>query len=293
MDSKSPNVKSKRPYDSARRREQARQTRAAILDVAQRRFLEDGFAPTTIAAIANDAQVSVDTIYKAFGGKPGLVNAICQQALVGERSVPAEVRSDAIQAHERDPREIIRGWGKLTTEVAPRVAPILLLVRAAATADPDMARLQSRLRAQRLERMTHNARNLEGTGGLRHGLTVKRAAEIMWTYSSPELYDLLVLQRGWPLKHYGTFIADAMIAALLESASAPSLAEGLTDPQRIILPRPTEGPRCRLSATGVQPEHSTIAASTAASCIPHSARISPLRCGARQRAELGARAGPV
>ncbi len=224
MDSKSPNVKSKRPYDSARRREQARQTRAAILDVARRRFLDDGFVPTTIAAIANDAQVSVDTIYKAFGGKPGLVNAICQQALAGEGPVPAEVRSDAIQAQERDPCQIIRAWGKLTAEVAPRVAPILLLVRAAATADPDMARLQTQLSGQRLERMTHNARNLADTGGLHHGLTVKRAAEIMWTYSSPELYELLVLERGWPLKHYTTFIADAMIAALLGSESVPEPA---------------------------------------------------------------------
>jgi AcrR family transcriptional regulator len=224
MDPNAPNVKPKRPYDSARRREQAQQTRAAILDVARRRFLDDGFAPTTIAAIASDAQVSVDTIYKAFGGKPGLVNAICQQALAGEGPVPAEVRSDAIQAHDRDPRQIIRGWGKLTAEIAPRIAPILLLVRAAATADPDMARLQSQLSAQRLERMTHNARNLANTGGLHHGLTVKRAAEIMWTYSSSELYELLVLERGWPLKHYSNFIADAMIAALLRPESAPEPA---------------------------------------------------------------------
>lgn len=220
MDPKSSFVKPKRPYNSARRREQAGQTRAAILDVARRRFLDDGFAPTTIAAIANEARVSVDTIYKGFGGKPGLVDAICQQALTGEGPVPAEVRSDAIQAHERDPREIIRGWGKLTAEVAPRVAPILLLVRAAATADPEMARLQSQLGAQRLERMTHNARNLANTGGLQNGVTVKRAGEIMWTYSSPELYELLVLTRGWSLKHYSTFIADAMIAALLRPGTA-------------------------------------------------------------------------
>jgi AcrR family transcriptional regulator len=221
MEPKPSFVKPKRPYDSARRREQARQTRAAILEAARQRFLDDGFAPTTIAAIANDAQVSVDTIYKAFGGKPGLVNAICQQALSGEGPVPAEVRSDSLQAHERDPRQIIRGWGKLTAEIAPRVAPILLLVRAAATADPEMARLQSQLGAQRLERMTDNARNLANTGGLHHGLSVKRAAEIMWTYSSPELYELLVLTRGWPLKHYSTFIADAMIAVLLAPGSAP------------------------------------------------------------------------
>jgi AcrR family transcriptional regulator len=224
MDPNQSFVKPKRPYDSARRREQARHTREAILDVARRRFLDDGFAPTTIAAIANEARVSVDTIYKAFGGKPGLVSAICQEALTGEGPVPAEVRSDAMQAREHDPRQIIRGWGALTAEVAPRVAPILLLVRAAATADPEMARMQSQLNAQRLERMTNNARNLANTGGLHKCVTVERAGEILWAYSSPELYELLVLTRGWPLEQYGTFIAEALIAALLEPGSAPEPA---------------------------------------------------------------------
>jgi AcrR family transcriptional regulator len=224
MDPKLPSVKPKRPYDSARRREQARQTREAILDAARRLLLTDGFAPTTIAAIAAKAGVSVDTIYKSFGGKPGLVRAICQQALAGEQPMPAESRSDALQATEPDPRKIIRGWGALTAEIAPRVAPILLLVRAAAAADPEMAGLQSDMDAQRLQRMTRNARNLQVSGHLRPDLDVKLAGEIMWTYSSPELYELLVLTRGWPLQRYSGFIADAMIAALLppEATSSPA-----------------------------------------------------------------------
>jgi AcrR family transcriptional regulator len=221
MDPNQPPVKQKRRYHSARRREQARQTQEAILETARRLFLSDGFASTTIAAIAEGARVSVDTIYKGFGGKPGLLRAICQQALAGEQPIPAEARSDALQAAERDPREIIRGWGALTTEIAPRVAPILLLVRAAAAADPEMTRLQSEMSSQRLERMAHNARNLAAANHLREDLTVELAGEIMWTYSSPELYELLVLTRGWPLERYGAFVADAMIAALLPPETTP------------------------------------------------------------------------
>ena len=228
MDPNSSPVKPKRRYDSVRRREQARQTREAILDTARRLFLTDGFAPTTIAAIAQEAHVSVDTIYKSFGGKAGLVRAICHHGLAGDQPVPAEARSDALQASEHDPRAIIRGWGKLTTEIAPRVAPILLLVRTAAGADPEMADLQSELNAQRLERMTRNARNLAAANHLRENLTPKLAGEIMWTYSSPELYELLVLTRGWPLQRYGAFIADAMIAQLLppETASPTATSAG-------------------------------------------------------------------
>jgi AcrR family transcriptional regulator len=220
MDPKPSPVKRKRPYASVRRREQARQTREAILDTARRLFLSDGFAPTTIAAIAEGGRVSVDTVYKTFGGKPGLVRAICEQGLAGEQHMHAEARSDALQATERDPRAIIRGWGALTTEIAPRVAPILLLVRAAAGADPEMAGLQAEMNAQRLERMTHNARNLAAANHLREGLSVELAGEIMWTYSSPELYELLVLTRGWTLERYGAFLAEAMIAALLRPEAA-------------------------------------------------------------------------
>jgi AcrR family transcriptional regulator len=208
-------VKSRRRYDSTRRQQQARETRDAILEVARRRFQAGGLAPTTIAAIAADVGVSVDTVYKSFGGKSGIVRAICERALAGEGPVPAETRSDALQSTERDPRSIIRGWGALTTEVAPRVAPILLLIRDAAAADPEMADLQAEMDGQRLDRMIHNARNLVDAGHLRDDLTAELAGEVLWTYSSPQLYELLVLIRGFSLERYSTFLADAMIAALL------------------------------------------------------------------------------
>jgi AcrR family transcriptional regulator len=215
MEQKPPKVKQRRSYDSTLRQQQARRTRETILDVARTRFLGHGFAPTTIASIAEGAGVSVDTIYKSFGGKPGLVRAICEQALAGEGPVHAETRSDALQAAELDPHAVIRGFGSLSTEVAPRVSPVLLLIRDAAAADAEMASLQAEMNTRRLERMTHNAGNLARAGHLRDDVTIERAAEIMWTYSSPELYELLVLIRGWPLDRFGTFIADALIAALL------------------------------------------------------------------------------
>jgi AcrR family transcriptional regulator len=215
-------VKPRRRYDSARRAEQARQTRNAIIETARRLFLRDGYAGTTIAAIAAAAQVSVETIYKAFGGKPGLVRAICDAALAGAGPIPAETRSDQLQLHEPDPRRIVRGWGELTVEVAPRIAPIMLLVRSAAAADPEMAGLLAEVEAARLSRMTGNARNLAAAGHLRPDVTVEQAGEVMWTYSSPELYELLVIKRGWPLGRYGAFIAEAMIAALLLSDPPPA-----------------------------------------------------------------------
>jgi AcrR family transcriptional regulator len=225
-------VKPRRRYDSARRAEQARQTRAAVIEAARLLFLRGGFAATTVAAIAAEAHVSVETIYKTFGGKAGLVRAVCEVALAGAGPVPAETRSDKLQLHEPDPRRIIRGWGELTVEVAPRIAPIMLLVRSAATADPEMAGLLAEIDAARLSRMTSNARNLGAAGHLRDDITVEEAGEVMWTYSSPELYELLVVTRGWLPERYGAFIAEAMIAALLppnsDGVNAMDSPEGRT-----------------------------------------------------------------
>ena len=206
-------AKVKRSYDSSRRHEQARRNRDAVLDAAERRFLADGYGLTTIASVAGEAGVSAETVYKAFGGKAGLVTAIWERGLEGRGPVPAPQRSDEMKAREDDPRQIIRNWGQLTTEVAPRVAPILLLIRTAAASDPEMARMLAATDRQRLRRMRQNAETL--TGHLKEGLSRNDAAEIMWTYSSPDLYDLLVIRRRWPIGRYGRFISEAMINALL------------------------------------------------------------------------------
>jgi AcrR family transcriptional regulator len=179
-------------------------------------LVQQGFALTTIANVAAAADVSVETIYKTFGGKPGLVRAICDRALAGRGPIHAEVRSDEMAQREQDPREIIRQWGVLTTEVAPRISPIVLLLRDAAAHDREMADLQTELEAQRLVRMTHNAEAL--AGHLRAGVSVDEAGVILWTYSSPELYELLVVKQSWSLEAYGKFVADGLIGHLLPAA---------------------------------------------------------------------------
>lgn len=208
------NVKARR-YDASRRQAQAERSRQAILDAAERQFLAIGYAATTVAGIADEADVSVDTVYKAFGGKAGLVRSIHDRGLLGRGPVPAYQRSDDIRAHETDPRALMRKWGSLTAEVTSRVSPIMLLVRSAAAADTEMAALLEDSNAQRLKRMRHNARALAERGWLRADVSVARAADVMWTCSSPELFEVLVLQRGWSLRRFGGFVADLMSDALL------------------------------------------------------------------------------
>ena len=211
------NVKgSRRRYDSTGRQAQARRSREEVLEAAQRRFLASGYAATTVAAIAAEAGVSVETIYKAFGGKSGLVRAIYDRGLRGQGPVPAYERSDQMRAQETDPRTIMRKWGELTTEVASQLTPIRLLMRAATGSDREITALLQDSENEQLDRMRHHAEFLAERGYLRDGVTVEKAADILYACSSVEIYEVLVLQRGWSLPEFAQFVADFMICGLLE-----------------------------------------------------------------------------
>jgi AcrR family transcriptional regulator len=212
-------VRRRRRYDATSRQARALRTHTAIVDAAERLFVRDGFQTTTISAVAAEAGVSQETVFKKFGGKAGLVRAIRERGLAGDGPVHAERRSNALQREQRDPRRIIEGWGQLTMEVAPKVMPILQLVAAGAMTDAEMAALRQELDEARLERMRRNARKLAQGSHLRKGMGRSEAADVLWACSSPELYGLLVDRRGWPLARYARFIVNVMVAGLLPSQS--------------------------------------------------------------------------
>ena len=208
-------VKGTRRYESPEREAQARRTQEAVIEAAVRQFLSMGYAGTTIAAIAEEAGVSVATVYKTFRSKPGLVRAIYDRGLKGRGPVTAYQRSEEMRMRERDPRTLMRSWGALGAEVGTEVTPILLLLRAAAGTDPDAAALLEEIREQRLKRMRYLARFLEQRGYLREGVSVAQAADVLWACTSAELYELFVIQRRWSIPRFGRFLADFMITSLL------------------------------------------------------------------------------
>jgi AcrR family transcriptional regulator len=188
--------------------------RAEVLTAARELFLQDGFAATTVAAVARRAGVSQETVYKYFGGKPGLVRGLHDEAMRGEGTLSPYRRSNSLRDHP-DPYEIVRGWSRLSTEVSPRVSPLLLLVRDAVVVQPRLRDLLTELDDVRHERMSENAQFLHDAGHLRQGVTARSAADLMWSVTSPEMYELLVLRRGWSLDQYADYIFHT-IAGLLE-----------------------------------------------------------------------------
>lgn len=205
-----------RTYDARRRRENAEESQRMVLAGARGLFLAQGFGATTIAQVARAARVSPESVYKNFGGKPGLVRAIQQQGLFGAGGPPAEQRSDLAQMTAANAVGLMEQLGRFTTEVGPLEAPILLLIRdAAASGDTEMADLLRELDDARHRRMLSNARQVKARGFLREGLSVLEAADVMFACTSADVYESLVIKRGWSAQQYGTFVARTLKANLL------------------------------------------------------------------------------
>ena len=210
-----------RKYDASRRQDLARQSRARILAAARARFLSDGYAATTIARIAADANVAPQTVTKHFSNKPGLVKALFDVALVGDDDeAPLAERSFIIAILEQpDPYMKLRMYAETLAAMLPRTAPIQLLMRA--SGDPELAAVWTQIREGRLAGMTSLAHNLVDGHNLRDDITVEGARDILWTYSSPDLYELLVINRNWSTERYAKFLAESATTALLPRPNNP------------------------------------------------------------------------
>jgi AcrR family transcriptional regulator len=205
----------RRPYDSSRRQEHARQSRARVLASARHRFLDEGYAATALPAVAADAGVSVESVYKAFRNKAGVLKAVFDVAIAGDDEPVAIMERDWVAAIRAEPDVAVqlRMYSDHLVASMPRTAPILLLARAAAGLDTDVAAIWQELQDERLRGMTAFATELTGSGQLDRPTDDVR--DILWTFNSVHIYELLVLERGWSVERYGTFVADALVAALV------------------------------------------------------------------------------
>jgi AcrR family transcriptional regulator len=207
----------RRRYNADGRRAQARATRERILATARALFLEQGYAATSIAQIAAAAGVSTPTVFAGFSSKVNLLKEATETLLVGDGDpVPLADRPQMRHVHAgATAAEVLHRLAGLIAEAAPRVCPMFAVVQAAADTDPEIARLARTLDEQRLT----GAAQLTATVAARLGeADPQRLAEIrdtIWTLNSPQLYGLLVVQRGWSARRYGDWIARALLALVL------------------------------------------------------------------------------
>jgi AcrR family transcriptional regulator len=209
-------VKTRR-YESPRRRQQAAATRLQILEAAQRLFERDGYAKTTIAAIAREAGVAVKTVYLAFETKSGVLTALWHLRLRGDtdtRTVEEREWYREVLEHG-DAAEQLRLNARNSRLVKLRVAPLLAVIQEAAAVDADIESLWSTIQEQFHANQRAVAVSLASKGALRADLDVDRAADILWALNHPALWQLLVGLRGWSPGDYEEWFARASSSQLL------------------------------------------------------------------------------
>lgn len=208
-----------RAYDASSRRESARANRRAVVDSARDLLEERGLAATTIAEVARRAGVSPESVYKGFGSKAGVVKAVFDVAIAGDDDpVPVADRPEVQRIRdEPDLRAKIRLYAESAAERAGRAARLQLALRDGAAADPAVEELWRTVQAERLAGTTGVARHLVDTGRLRAGAGVEEVRDVLWTCLSVEVYDLLVLQRGWTREAYADWLTRTLVAFVTDA----------------------------------------------------------------------------
>ncbi len=210
-------VKAKRPYNSPHRRQQAAATRRQILDAAHRLFEEQGYAATTMAAIAAEAGVAPKTVYLAFETKSGLLRALWHLRLRGdEREAPVGERPwYRAVLDEPDPERKLRLNARNARTVRERAASLIGVIRAAAPADRDTRDLWDRIQSDFYDNQRAVIETLHEQRALRPDLDVRRATDILWTLNHPDVWLLLVGERGWSAAEWEEWFANTICAQLL------------------------------------------------------------------------------
>ncbi|NQX17969.1 TetR/AcrR family transcriptional regulator [Rathayibacter sp. VKM Ac-2857] len=208
-----------RSYDARRRRERGdtdrAQTRARILDAAAGLFLTQGYAGTTISQLARDAGTSVQTIYLAIGGKADVLRALTAAMTTGQDSEAGVTEQAwvAAVATETDPEVQLRQLAHHSVALAQRAAPLWNVMAAAAQDDPALGEDLARQSAGRLADQQAFARLVRGP--LRDGMSAEEAGDILYALASPQLWNLLALERGWSSERLEQFLGNALTRLLL------------------------------------------------------------------------------
>jgi AcrR family transcriptional regulator len=206
-----------RKYDSRLRTEQAAATKARIVAAARTVFLHRGYAASSIVAVAQEAQVSRETVYQAYGTKANLLKAVYDAAVVGDTD-PVPVADRAAYREmlaDPDPHSALRTFGALSAELVSRLGPILVVMQEGG-ADPDLAQLIATTREERLASVRQLLTHLEHLAGRPSDAELERAVDVVWTLISPEVTLLLVHQRGWSAPEYGAWLGETIATLVLE-----------------------------------------------------------------------------
>jgi AcrR family transcriptional regulator len=201
-----------RSYDSSGRQAQARATRARVRDAAAALFIAQGYAGTSLTAIAREAEVAPQTIYAMFGAKANLLKEVVEVALAGDdEPVAVADRPHAQRAREAStPAEAAAATAAMCRQIFDRSAALLAMANVAAIGDPEIAEMARIGYEGRLLDMRRAVEGMAAGGFLRDGIATAEAVDHVWALTSPDVYLSCIRERGWSPARYERWLRAAL-----------------------------------------------------------------------------------
>jgi AcrR family transcriptional regulator len=170
-----------------------------------------------MAAIAAEAGVALKTVYVVFETKSGMLRALWHLLLRGDQDeLPVGERRWYLDVlEEPDPERQLRLNARNSRIVKLRAGGLLKVIRDAAPSDSDIAELWSRIQADFYDNQRGIVETLRSKRTLRHGIDGARGTDILWTLNHPDLWQILVGERGWTPEQYEQWCADTACSQLL------------------------------------------------------------------------------
>jgi hypothetical protein len=171
-----------------------------------------------VGDVAGRAGVSQQFIYAAFGGKSGLLAKVVDWTLVGDdEPIPMAERPSIIAIkQERTITGKCALHARHVRQLAPRVSPLVQMLRAAAHADADVRAIYETREQQRHTGASLLVANLRTAGELRAGLSDAQGADAIWALTPDVLWTALVMNRGGAEDDFEVWYAGQVAAAVLE-----------------------------------------------------------------------------
>lgn len=193
----------------------ARETRRRVIEAALRLFVEHGYMPTTMSAIAQEAGVAVQTLYLAFGSKAAILAAALDTAIVGDAAPVPLIERPWVQAvrAEADGRRALARLCDEVVQLFRRVAPLHVAIRAA-TGDADVASLLAQDQQRRYATQRQFAAILAAKPGFNTELGEERAADLIYGLLSEAVYLLFCTDRGWSVEDWTAWVAATLSSQL-------------------------------------------------------------------------------
>lgn len=188
-----------------------------MLDSARTLFLGRGYVTTSIAAIAENADVSTETIYATFGTKRAILSDLVDISMAGDvdaRPVLQQAWVEDLKV-EPDAHRRARLLAAAGRAILDRRYEVDEIVRGAASADPEIAALRDIGDAQRLAGQRELLGIVVGDHGLRDGLDFEAALDSLYAIGSPDTYRALVVDRGWTAERFESWYGDTIDRLLL------------------------------------------------------------------------------